>query len=77
MRNSRVLNPLTLAIGSWPQITKIFKQHAADNPILNDKLEEFLTLAAVVRTCHKPRHSRPLPSALCVCDDCVWLVLTR
>ena len=31
------------------QIEKIFKAHAADNPVLNEKLDEFLTLAAVVR----------------------------
>lgn len=31
------------------QIERIFKAHAADNPLLNEKLEEFLTLAAVVR----------------------------
>jgi hypothetical protein len=41
------------------QIEKIFKAHAAENPVLNEKLEEFLTLAAVVRSraacrpCHR------------------------
>jgi hypothetical protein len=34
---------------STTQITKIFKQYAATNPMLNEKLEEFLTMAAVVR----------------------------
>ena len=47
-RSLAVIEPKKFTNLTKAKITKIFKKHAATNPHLNEKLEEFLTLAAVL-----------------------------